>query len=79
MKEADLLIGAVQNEQIHQVAKFAEKNKIRYVIPFTSKNDDVLSNPYVFQVNTPQSYLYSKAAQAGCELFQELQHHYSEG
>ena len=69
VKEADLLIGAVQNEQIHPVAKFAEKNKIRYVIPFTSKNDDVLSNPYVFQVNTPQSYLYSKAAQAGCELF----------
>ena len=65
VKEADLLIGAVQNEQIHHVAKFAEKNKIRYVIPFTSKNDDVLSNPYVFQVNTPQSYLYSKAAQAG--------------
>lgn len=69
VKDADLLIGAVQNDQIHPIAEFAEKNKIRYVIPFTSKNDDVLSNAYIFQVNTPHSYLYSKAAQAGCELF----------
>ena len=49
VKEADLLIGAVQNEQIHPVAKFAEKNKIRYVIPFTYKNNDVLSNPMCFR------------------------------
>ena len=69
VKNADLLIGAVQNDQIHPISEFAEKNKIRYVIPFTSKNDDVLSNAYVFQVNTPHSYLYSKAAQAGYELF----------
>ncbi|MFQ6929375.1 MAG: hypothetical protein ACLRS8_18790 [Parabacteroides merdae] len=41
------------------------------MIPFTSKNDDVLSNAYVYQVNTPHSYLYAKAAQGGCDLFAE--------
>ena len=41
------------------------------MIPFTSKNDDVLSNANVYQVNTPHSYLYSKAAQAGCDLFSD--------
>ena len=46
-------------------------NNIKYVIPFTSKNDDVLSNAYVYQVNTPHSYLYAKAAQGGCDLFAE--------
>lgn len=69
LKETNLIIGAVQNDQIGRIAQFAEKNNIKYVIPFTSKNDDVLSNSRIFQVNTPHSYLYSKAAQAGCELF----------
>lgn len=69
LKEANLIIGAVQNDQITPVAKFAEKNNIKYVIPFTSKNDDVLSNAFIYQVNTPHSYLYAKAAEAGCDLF----------
>lgn len=69
LKNANLIIGAVQNDQIGPVAEFAQKNNIKYVIPFTSKNDDVLSNAYVYQVNTPHSYLYAKAAQAGCDLF----------
>lgn len=69
LKNANLIIGAVQNDQIGPVAEFAQKNAIKYVIPFTSKNDDVLSNAYVYQVNTPHSYLYAKAAQAGCDLF----------
>lgn len=66
---ANLIIGAVQNDQIAPVAAFAGKHQIKYVIPFTSKNDDVLSNASVFQVNTPHSYLYSKAAVAGANLF----------
>ena len=69
LKEANLIIGAVYNDQIGPVAEFAEKNNIKYVIPFTSKNDDVLSNANIFQVNTPHSYLYAKASQAGCDLF----------
>lgn len=71
LKEANLIIGAVQNDQIAPVAEFAQKNNIKYVIPFTSKNDDVLSNAHVFQVNTPHSYLYAKATQAVCDLFAE--------
>ena len=66
-----MIIGAVQNDQIGLIADFAQKHNIKYVIPFTSKNDDVLSNANVYQVNTPHSYLYSKAAQAGCDLFSD--------
>ncbi|MDD4515091.1 LysM peptidoglycan-binding domain-containing protein [Massilibacteroides sp.] len=71
LKEANLILGGVQNDQIKLIADFAKKQEIKYVIPFTSRNDDVLSNNYVFQVNTPHSYLYAKAAQAGCRLFGE--------
>ncbi len=69
LQQVNLLIGAVQNDQISLLASFAEQYHIPYVIPFTSKNEDVLSNAYVYQVNTPHSYLYAKAAQAGCDLF----------
>lgn len=71
LSDANLIIGALENDQIGLVADFAQKNNIKYVIPFTSKNDDVLSNATVFQVNTPHSYLYAKAAQAGCDLFSD--------
>lgn len=69
LKEANLIIGAVQNDQISLVADFAKKHDIKYIIPFTSRNDDVLSNASVFQVNTPHSYLYAKAAQLCSRLF----------
>lgn len=69
LPNADLIIGAVQNDQIKMIADFAQEHRIKYVIPFTSKNDDVLSNNFVFQVNTPHSYLYSKAAERGRKLF----------
>lgn len=71
LKNVNLIIGAVQNDQIGVLADYSQKNNIKYVIPFTSKNDDVLSNANIYQVNTPHSYLYDKAAQAGCQLFKE--------
>lgn len=58
LKNLNVLIGGISQEQIGLLADFAKKRKIRYVIPFNSKNNDVLSNDYVFQMNTPQNYLY---------------------
>ena len=72
LPNADLIIGAVQNDQIKMIADFAKEHRIKYVIPFTSKNDDVLSNNFVFQVNTPHSYLYSKAAERGPTITSSL-------
>ena len=69
LRKAHLIIGAVENEQIAPIAAFAQTNAIRYVIPFSSKNDEALSNSYIFQVNTPNSYLYAKATQAAFEMF----------
>lgn len=71
MKSMNLVIGGVQNDQISLITKFSQKNNIKYVIPFTSKNDDVLSDAYLFQVNTPHSYLYAKAVQAISSMFND--------
>ena len=32
----------------------------RYFIPFSSKEEEVFNNPFIYQINTPQSYLYSE-------------------
>lgn len=60
MKNMHVIFGAVASQNIHQLATFAKVNKVRVVIPFAPKVDDVFNNPYVYQINTPQSYLYSE-------------------
>jgi LysM repeat protein len=68
LKDVNLIIGGIY-DQIKVIADYAQKNKIKYIIPFTQKNDEVLHNAYIFQVNTPKEYLYANAAYAGANLF----------
>ncbi|WP_291529142.1 PBP1 and LysM peptidoglycan-binding domain-containing protein [Bacteroides sp. UBA939] len=60
MKDMDIIFGPLQQEHIKPLADFAQENDIRLVIPFTSKDNTVFRNPAVYQINTPQSYLYSE-------------------
>ena len=60
MKDMDIIFGPAKNNEIDVLTAFAEKNKIRLVIPFAPKVDQVFKNPHIYQVNTPQSYLYSE-------------------
>lgn len=69
IRSLNVLIGGISQEQIEILADFAKKQKMRYVIPFNSKNDDVLSNDYVFQMNTSYKYLYEPIAQTFANKF----------
>ena len=60
MKNMDVIFGPVHAEQVKPMASFAQKNNVRLVVPFSSKGEEVFNNPSVFQINTPQSYLYSE-------------------
>lgn len=60
MKQMDIIFGPLYQRHIKPLAEFAQREDIRLVIPFTSKDNTVFSNPQVYQVNTPQSYLYSE-------------------
>ena len=60
MKDMDIIFGPAYPDQVKAVADFAKKNNIRLVVPFTSKGNEVFNNPAVYQINTPQSYLYSE-------------------
>ena len=61
MKNMDIIFGPVHTSNIEPLANFAERNKIRLVVPFAPKVDQVFNNPMVYQINTPQSYFYSEA------------------
>lgn len=60
MKKMDIIFGPMHQNQIKPLSDFAEKNNIRLVIPFSPKGEEVFNNPAVYQINTPQSYLYSE-------------------
>jgi len=70
LRNMNLIIGGISNEQIELIAGYALKNEIKYVVPLSSKCDKLTSNnAYVFQVNTPYQYLYSYATARVCALF----------
>ncbi|MCD8310747.1 MAG: LysM peptidoglycan-binding domain-containing protein, partial [Prevotellaceae bacterium] len=60
MKQMDIIFGPLYTQHIKPLADFADKQGIRLVIPFTSKDNTVYRNPSIYQINTPQSYLYSE-------------------
>lgn len=60
MKDMNIIFGPMHTQHIKPLAEFAQKNDIRLVIPFNSKDNEVFNNPSIYQVNTPQSYLYSE-------------------
>lgn len=60
MKDMDIIFGPLYPQQVKPLADFAQKNSIRLVVPFSSKDNSVFRNPSIYQINTPQSYLYSE-------------------
>ncbi len=60
MREMNLIIGPAHETHIAEAAAFADTTGIRLVIPFARQVDEVFTNPYIYQVNTPQSYFYSE-------------------
>ena len=64
MQDIHLLIGGLSDDQIKLLSRFSKEKGIPYVIPITSQSNEPVNNPNVYQINTPQYYLYSKASLA---------------
>jgi hypothetical protein len=69
LQQVHLIIGGLSDQQIRMIADFSRDYTIPYVIPFTSKSEEPLVYSTVYQINTPQSYLYSKASAAFCNKY----------
>ena len=60
MRDMNLIIGPAYDNHIAEAAAFVDTTGIRLVVPFSRQVDAVFTNPYIYQVNTPQSYFYSE-------------------
>ena len=49
LKQMDLIIGPAYQSQVSYVAKFAQENKIKTIIPFSSNITDINTNKYLYQ------------------------------
>ena len=68
-KKSDLIIGTFNNSKLNEVSKFAIKNEINIINPFTFDASEVEKNPYLFQLNTPNSYLYAESTLEFIRIF----------
>ena len=60
MKSMDVIFGPVSKQNIQPLADYTKQHNIRLVVPFAPKVDQVFNTPNIYQINTPQSYLYSE-------------------
>ena len=60
LKSMDVIFGPLYQEHVQPLSDFADEHNIRLVIPITSRANEVYQNPLIYQVNPPQSYLYSE-------------------
>lgn len=69
MKNLDMVIGGVSPDQISIMSAFAQKQGIKYVIPFPTKKQEIQNNTQVFQVNTPHEELYVNVSKVFTQIF----------
>lgn len=69
MKSLHFIVGGVNDEQIRILSDFSKANNIKYVVPFSQTNAEVLNNGNIFQVNPLSSATYTKASSVFLQLF----------
>lgn len=55
MKTMNMIIAPSEPQQLSKINAFGKANGVPVLNCFTTKNEDYLDNPYVYQVNTPTS------------------------
>ncbi|MBK5196287.1 MAG: LysM peptidoglycan-binding domain-containing protein, partial [Proteiniphilum sp.] len=69
MKSLHFIIGGVSDAQIRVISDFSKAYNIKYVVPFSQSNGEVLNNGNIFQVNPLSSATYTKASLLFLETF----------
>lgn len=69
MQSLNLIIGGVSDAQIRTLSDFSKANNIKYVVPFSHSNSEVLNNGNIFQVNPLPKSLFDTASDVFLETF----------
>lgn len=68
---ASLIIGPADNALLSEVCRFADQHGINVVNPFTFDAEAAENNPHLFQLNTPNSYLYAESSIEFANIFRD--------
>lgn len=71
MKNLDLIIGGVTDEEVSILSRFAVNNGLNYVAPFPVKNGAAVVSDRTYQANISQSDLYPKVVDKFFDLFKD--------
>lgn len=71
LKTMDLLIGPAYTSQIKSMADFALANNVKLIIPFSSKSDETMVNPNIFQINPPVDKVNYQMAELFIKQFKD--------
>ncbi|MDD2299897.1 MAG: LysM peptidoglycan-binding domain-containing protein [Fermentimonas sp.] len=69
MQSLNLIIGGVSDSQIRTLSDFSRANNIKYVVPFSNSNGEVLNNGNIFQVNPLPKSLNDNTSDVFLETF----------
>lgn len=69
MQSLNLIVGGVNDGQIKMLSDFSRSHDIKYVVPFSQSNGEVLNNGNIFQVNSLSGTLNSKASSVFMNTF----------
>ncbi|MFA6832375.1 MAG: LysM peptidoglycan-binding domain-containing protein [Bacteroidaceae bacterium] len=71
LDNVDVIFGPFYENHIEMAADFANARNIKLVIPFSRKDEQVFDMPHVFQINTPQAYVYAEVYSRFYQLFSD--------
>ncbi len=57
LAKMDLMFGPAYGAQFKPMSDFALEHNIKLIIPFSSKSEETMGNPNIFQINPPQDKL----------------------
>lgn len=69
MQSLDLIIGGVSDAQIRTLSDFSKSRNIKYVVPFSQSNGEILNNGNIFQVNPLSKSLIDNATDVFVQSF----------
>ncbi len=60
LKDMDMIIGPARSNDLSVVSDFAVKNQIKVIYPLSNVNPELADNPYIFQINTPDTLVFDR-------------------
>lgn len=69
MRSLHLIIGGVSDAQIKVISDFSKAYNVKYVVPFSQNNGEVLNNGNIFQVNPQSATTFTTASSAFLKTF----------